>query len=192
MRHAGLAIGLLVACKAEPPPPPMPTRAPKAIVSVAPTPSPTESPVSGPKAFLAWAGEARNKPWTYGPTEECYDAASPSFGLCARTHFPDQYTAWSIDFSKKNRHAFKVHAHFPDTALSCEGLGAETLRRWRYASMSKAHCSFTDGALRDLQALVDHTTEASAGSRGSSIHLFSAAFLAAKASFNDVVTKQGL
>jgi hypothetical protein len=183
-----LLVGLLLlGCTREDVPP-----LPKVVLPVASATSGLEvddSP-TGPAAFLAWASEARTRPSAYGTTEECYGQDSSRSGICARTHFPDRFTSWDIDYVKRDPKGFKLHARFTST-LTCSSIGGDLAREWRYASLEKSLCKFTRGPLVDLYMLIQNAGPKSALSAGSDAFLFSTEYLNASASWREVVMSQG-
>lgn len=193
MKRALVVFVLIASCKDAPTGTPQPA----VDASVKPTVSalalePEEDPVRGPKAFLRWAEQARAKPHTYGPTEECYGPESPHRGICVRSYFPDSYTIWSIDYVKGNPKAFRVHANFTETRPTCGSVGAVTMRSWRYASLLKSRCEFTSGSLSGLELVLQNPGPGSAFSPGTNVFLYSPEFLRSTASWERIVVTEGL
>jgi hypothetical protein len=187
-----IALVVVVGCKkAETKP--LPAKASSAPVASTPPPAP-EIPAwsDAATAFATWAADARLKPNKYGKTEQCYTDEKKK-GICARTHTPEQFTPWSIDYVKKNPKAFKFHGYFSNVELRCAGLGKATVvRTWRYASLRKTLCRIEEGKLGGLYALVDYPMPGSAFGPGGNIHLFSPEYLDHSPDFRSVIMTQGL
>ncbi len=192
LRWVVLVALLMAACKDKSVPPP----APSATVAApaVPVAAPEDASPTGPRAFFAWAGQARATPTAYGRKEECYDAQSSQFGTCERQHHPDNFTTWTIAYPKRNPKAFRIHAHFGGPILSGGSIGASATpsRAWRYASLVKSLCKFESGELAGMYAQLEVPGPRSAFGPSTNVWLFEPAFLDASPSFRNIVMTQGL